>query len=178
MTTVVGIDPSLTSTGVVILAEDQVHAHTLTPREEKRKGRLQGVRRLCWIRDQVMALLDCPAMVAIEGPSYGSAQGRQVSIGELHGVLKTAMWEQGYFIVVVPPASLKKFATGKGNASKFDMQKAGIRAGVDFGNEDEVDAYFLARIARALGRPRHEELYTYQVEALGSTTFLPRYEKT
>ena len=78
----------------------------------------------------------------------GSRYGREAA-GELGGVIRRALYLQGSTYVVVPPASLKKFAA-KGNAKKDEVRlEVYKRWGVEFETNDEVDAYVLARIAYA-----------------------------
>jgi len=52
---------------------------------------------------------------------------------------------EGYIRDVVPVATLKKFATGKGNAKKEDMEKAFKKRfpGRKFATDDEIDAVFV-----------------------------------
>jgi hypothetical protein len=65
-------------------------------------------------------------IVTIEGYSYGSSAGMVFNIAENTGVLKHKLWRRGINFNVVAPSAVKKFATGKGNASKEKMQEAFI----------------------------------------------------
>ena len=58
--------------------------------------------------------------VALEGYAYG-AKGRVFHIAENTGVLKYKMYQNSMPLEIVEPTKVKKFATGKGNASKTDM---------------------------------------------------------
>ena len=151
MTVVAGIDPSLTSTGVVVFRGD------LNPRLERvcpPKG-LDGPARLVWLQDHVAAILQVerPVLVAVEGYAMGTGRGagRTYHIGEWGGVLRVGMWAHHFPYVDVPPAVLKKFATGRGNAKKSE-----VRVGVwkrwlfEDVSDDVVDAYVLGRIAQAV----------------------------
>lgn len=53
-----------------------------------------------------------------------AATGRVFNIAENGGVLKYRMWLSDYKVCAIPPTQIKKFATGKGNAKKEDMQVA------------------------------------------------------
>lgn len=51
-------------------------------------------------------------------------------------------------ILEVPPTSLKKWATGKGNAKKVQVVTALVkRYGCEYATDDEYDAFALARMA-------------------------------
>ena len=72
------------------------------------------------------------------------------ALGELGGVIKCALFEERQPYIVVPPARLKKFACGKGNAKKDEVRlEVYKRWGFEAPSNDEVDAYVLARIGLA-----------------------------
>jgi Holliday junction resolvasome RuvABC endonuclease subunit len=81
--------------------------------------------------------------LAVHGPGNGMAAA------QLMGAVKlTLIRNELTPYLLVPPSSLKKFATGKGNATKADMAVALYkRAGLELANDNEVDAWWL----RALG---------------------------
>lgn len=58
--------------------------------------------------------------VYIEGYAYAS-KGVVFHIGENTGILKHRLWARDVEFEEVSPPSIKKFATGKGNANKMDM---------------------------------------------------------
>jgi len=58
------------------------------------------------------------------------------------------MFENEVPYVVVPPVSLKKFATGNASAEKEDMVEAAKRAGFVTSDDNQADAFFLSQIAR------------------------------
>lgn len=89
-----------------------------------------------------------PDLVAIEGYAYGARNGREV-LGEVGGVLRLRLFELDVPYVVVPPASLKRHATGNGNADKARMmQRAYELGGSPAWNNDECDAWLLRRMLR------------------------------
>ena len=120
------------------------------------KGR-RGPERLIWVREQVMHLADKKMyadLVAIEG--YAFARTNQAhQVGELGGVVRCALWDAGIEFVEVAPSSVKKYATGKGNANKNAMLvAAGRRLGYEGDSNDEADAAWLcALVLDALGCP-------------------------
>ena len=58
--------------------------------------------------------------VYLEGYSFGST-GRVFNIAENTAILKYNLWGDMIHFDIIPPTTVKKFATGKGNASKEDM---------------------------------------------------------
>lgn len=76
-----------------------------------------------------MKLANCTpfdTFVYMEGYSFGSS-GLVFDLAENAGILKYRLFQEGYLIESVTPSSLKKFATGKGNALKEDMYAAFIK---------------------------------------------------
>jgi Holliday junction resolvasome RuvABC endonuclease subunit len=148
---VLALDLSLTSTGVALPACD-------VERWVPSTG-LRGMERLDWFRSVLAQALaaDMPDLVVLEGYSMGTA--RQAShahaLGELGGVLRHTLWRNQQPFVDVPPASLKKYATGKGNAKKELMLVEAVkRLGYDGSSNDEADALWLRAMALdAYGEP-------------------------
>lgn len=148
--TVVGIDLSLRATGIA-------YANGATVTVDARK--LAGAERLIVIRDAVRAAFDveewAPDLVVVEGYAFGRPnQAHQ--IGELGGVVRVALHEEceefphmGW--AIVPPAKLKRFATGKGTANKTAMVVAARdRLGWTGMDDDQADALWLRAFGLAL----------------------------
>jgi len=105
-------------------------------------------------------LLDYNVRVCyIEEYSMGS-KGRVFHIAENTGVFKYRMWNFGVDFVTVAPTTIKKFATGKGNANKEKMQESFIqetgkdlKAMLDMTDKqwnpssDIIDAYYICKYA-------------------------------
>lgn len=98
--------------------------------------------------------------VILEDYSYAST-GKVFQIGENFGLLKYKLRCSKIPYKTVPPTVLKKFATGKGNASKLDLQTQFIRdTGVHIKrlldmtesqwnpSSDIVDSYYLVNYVR------------------------------
>lgn len=89
--------------------------------------------------------------VCMEGYSMGAKQGREQA-GELGATVKSVLCHYNdIYPTIVAPTSLKKFVTGKGNSAKNEMLLAVYKKwGVEFHNDNEADAYGLARMAEYL----------------------------
>lgn len=159
--TVIGIDQSLTATGIVILDM----AGTLL-QHETYKPRTFGALRLIEIRNKFAEILSNhePQQIVMEGISYGSVS----HIGELGGLfwtLKVLFYESGIPVSVVAPMSLKKWVLGSGKGEKNEMMRAVYKKwGLEL-NEHECDAYGLARIGLAV-QGRNGELAQYEKEVI------------
>jgi Holliday junction resolvasome RuvABC endonuclease subunit len=137
---VLGLDPSLTATGI---ADANGRLLTVTPR-----GR-RGPQRLAHIRDRVLEQVTLGAdLVAIEGYSYASKGSSAYQLGELGGVIRLALWEAGVPFAEVPPSCLKKYAAGTGNASKDEVLVACVRRlDLEPRSNNESDAAWLRAMA-------------------------------
>jgi Holliday junction resolvasome RuvABC endonuclease subunit len=95
--------------------------------------------------------------IIIEDYSFGS-KGRVFNLAENCGVLKYLLFKHNYRFHLVAPTVIKKFATGKGNATKEKMYDAFIQdtdidlqsillpnAKLNSPITDIVDAWYLAR---------------------------------
>lgn len=136
--TIVALDLSLTSTGWAHNDGSAFAVGTFTP------GKLRGVERLAHLRGRALSLLNSGyGMLIIEDGLVRSSSAKV--LGELHGVIKMALHDGGHPPpVLVSPASVKVYATGKGNAGKPDMLSSAIqRLGYTGANPDEVDALWL-----------------------------------
>ena len=145
MCRVMGLDLSLTSTGMVVLKSDGTAESMALTSEFKDAVRLAELRE----KVRVAIQLYRPKLVVIEGYSFGSRTA-VAGLAELGGVVKCELFEMQQPFIVVPPARLKKFACGRGNAKKDEIRLAVYkRWGFEAPTTDEVDAYVLARIGLA-----------------------------
>jgi crossover junction endodeoxyribonuclease RuvC len=159
---VMGLDLSLTGSGVVVLdgAGPPVVAETLS-------NKLRGMERLGSLRDRIGALVSAwrPALICIEGYNRGAKNGREEA-GELSGVVRLMLHRNGFKYVLASPGQVKKFATGKGVAEKSLMMMTVFKKwGFEPKTDDEADAMSLAKIAYALqgGQP---VMTAYEMEVI------------
>lgn len=143
-----GVDQSLAATGLCLLSPDGdvVELITVDP------GDLVDGKRLVAIKNAVVSLcrrVDWKiAGAAMEGYSIGSIN-KPFLLGEVGGIIKLTLADNAIPYVVVPPVIVKMFATGTTGAKKERMEDAAKALGASPDNDNEADAYFLARVARA-----------------------------
>lgn len=144
---ILALDLSSTSTGVCLDGETS----TITP-----KGML--IERARAMRDEIRHLLiPAPDLVIIEAIGTRHVQ-TAIAIATVHALILDEC--HGYApVLAVPPASLKKWALGKGGGKGTDkdaMLVAGIKAGSAAETNDEMDAWWLWTIGDALVNGRWE----------------------
>lgn len=160
---VMGLDLSIAATGVADGRPGQIDTTTIrTDPKDYGDGYGERWRRLRYVLMQITRAIDsgpAPALIAMEGPSYGSKGDA------LHQL--TGLWWLAYDaltsaprlpVAVITPGQLKKYASGNGGADKPDMRMALFqRTGIDNKDNNQVDAWWLA--AAALGHLGHPPVY-------------------
>jgi crossover junction endodeoxyribonuclease RuvC len=132
---VIGIDPSLTGTGVATIHE----ATTITV-----KNNGDELARLRTIVTTVAGLATGYDLAIIEGLSFGSQHGKQSERAALHWMLRDRLDGLGIPVAVVAPTARAKYATGKGNAAKDAVMIACVqRLPILVSNNNEADAAIL-----------------------------------
>jgi len=146
-----GIDQSYSGFAITFLAEDGSYITTV------RKFEDFGIRRLASV---YMHLLDTIKLVeetnkvvdtCMEGYAFGSQMANMA--GELGGIVKFTLLSYfqerpGAFPLIVPPPSLKKYVTGKGQGvSKSQMMLHVYKKwGVELNDDNAADSYSLAHL--------------------------------
>lgn len=149
-TIVVGLDLSLTSAGVGVMNLHHKDFYTTAIKPPSAIATKGGIKRMNWLLTEVFHhARGASVLRVVEGPSYGNqGTGRQSGHHERAGLWWLFMYEAdriGAPVAIVPPAALKKYATGKGNAGKDEMLLATARRFEKFdGGNDEADALWLA----------------------------------
>jgi len=144
---IVGLDVSLTSTGIAWSTGRMLLTYAIKPDMPN-----QEMPRYMKILDEIDKICKKvnPHVVIMEDYSFGS-RGRSIyQYGELVGIIKQYFHINNLKCITIPPSSLKKFVTGKGNASKEDMCAAAqARFGRSFDakkENDECDAFCLVKM--------------------------------
>jgi len=139
----VGLDLALCETGMVKIWEANTGRALITTKT-------RGVDRLDYICNEI--ILRIPPKdyyIGIENYAYGRPnQAHQ--IGELHGALKHLFFRFQIEYNLYAPKSIKKFASGKGNAKKeLLIRDVFKRWGFETDNNNLADAYAIAKLTEA-----------------------------
>lgn len=168
-----GIDPSLTSTGVVTYDTETGDKYVASFSSSPDKGTVESkYERLSKLARKVADAV-CeghpPDYVAIEGPAYSSNMGKAWDRAGLWWMVVHTLLARGIPVVEIPPTSRAKLATGKGNAGKDEVLLAVSRTYMDFDikNNDHADALVLcAFVARLCGDPFDGDLPKNKLDAI------------
>lgn len=179
---VVGVDVSLAGLGLCHVTGDRkakINAGLTVEVEllEPKKG-LDEFHRAEWlVRSALSWLADVinnfgVDVVVFEGYGF-MTKSYAFARGEVGGFLRRAPWLLGLAVADAQPATLKKLATGKGNAEKeIVMREAYKRWGFEHDSHDVVDAFVAARVgALLLADP--SALTTLEASVLEATVVHP-----
>lgn len=153
---VAGVDLSLTSTAVAAKSLDSPDIHVLRIRSSGSKSDTlaQHITRMDTLALKVVnAVRSCsPYLVAIEDMRFGTT--RDTSAHRRSGLwwmVASLLHHHQVPVIEIPPSTLKKWATGKGNASKDMVLASAVRRWPDVVTQnDEADATILSDIAAYL----------------------------
>lgn len=155
---IVGIDLSLTSTGVATLVDGTLTTARVTSTGHTADSLQQRFDRQTVICDRLLELARGALLVVVEGlftgPKAGHVIDRAGAWWRLNGSL--LLWQIP--VLVVPATQAKMFLTGKGNADKGSMVRAAGKLWPDWEPsseskaEDEADAIALCSIGEAVWR--------------------------
>jgi crossover junction endodeoxyribonuclease RuvC len=139
---VLGVDASLNGTAICF-PDGQAHVLTLNT---NKSNKVKGPERLAHIKIW-LDTFDFSTITHVCWENYAfSKTGMVFHIGELGGLIKLYFLNKGIPVLAVPPTSLKKYVTGKGNAKKHEMQSAILADyGFDFKDDNEADAFGLMK---------------------------------
>ena len=151
-----GIDPSLTGTGIILLDKDgRIIEERLIKSKSRGKEVIPELERMLDIIDDIfncaMFFSDID-IVCIEGLAFMARNtSALVQLGYLNYKIREKLYNRDIKFYIIAPTSLKKYACGKGNAKKdlvlLDVYK---RWNVSFDDDNLADAFVLAKIASAL----------------------------
>jgi len=168
----VGIDLSLTGTGVVVLKNGKMIKKRLIKTKPTPNGKpIDEVNRIRKIVEEIELIIteeDQPGIAVIEGLAFGVRNATAlVQLSALNYMTRALLVDYQIPFIIVAPTSLKKFVTGSG-ASKKDVMliETFKRYGITILNDNENDAYGLAQIGLALKGGNSKAIIQKQEEVL------------
>lgn len=112
------------------------------------RGESEGMRVVRFMaKVKELITLENINLIAYERPA-GLHKGSIMVASEMIGVLKTLCIELNVNLACYSASQIKKFATGKGNASKEDMVKAAIALGYQPKDDNQADAIHLYNLTK------------------------------
>lgn len=88
--------------------------------------------------------------MVIEDHAFGKQTTNASGVHELHGAVKDMLYASGVCFITQSVGTVKKFATGNGDASKLEMIGAAKPYFPRVWNDDEADALHMARLGHLL----------------------------
>lgn len=130
---ILGLDLSITATGVCL---PDGTTQTIVTQQKTGDARLKVIEHAI-----TEATFDVDFAVIEDLPTHAKSAG---ITGMVHGVARLVLLRYGIPYAVVTPATLKAYATGKGNADKTAMAIAALkRTGREFADDNQCDAFWL-----------------------------------
>ena len=150
----IGIDLSLTGTGVVVIRDGKLVKQELIkskPAGKKNIDELNRIKNIVTKIEDIVSIYS-PDIAVIENLAFGIV--KTTSLTQLAGLnyfTRAMLTDAEIPFVLVAPTTLKKFATGKGNCPKDNiMMEIYKRWHVTMTNNNLADAFILAKIGQAL----------------------------
>ena len=167
--TFLGLDLSLTGTGVFALKGAEIFPHEIKTKPDEFKHSLARVEH---IADKVVAYVNNykPDLIVVEDYFTGRNPRAVIQLCELGTMVRYKVLLNGNPILTVAPTQLKKFVLGKGNGAKELVLKGVYKKwAVDVSSNNLADACTLAFMARAIYNEQNgidQNLLKYEDEVI------------
>ncbi|MFE5290384.1 hypothetical protein ACFRAQ_36020 [Nocardia sp. NPDC056611] len=170
--TVVGLDLSLTATGIAVSTPGlKPWCGVIESAGKKGDPWETRYKRLGHILYRILPAIPDGALVVMEAPSYGSVTGHQHDRSGLWWMTYDLLAGSTRTVVPVEPTIRAKYGTGKGTSGKDAVLAAAVRRypHIDINTNDEADAVILMAIGcRLIGAPIDDPLPVLQLAALNN----------
>ena len=162
---VLGLDLSLVGTGYVLLEDGKIKEQRLIKSKPSGKNPVKELERLIKIRGEIETissdgtLSPCSRqnpisidLAVIEGLAFMARNSVSlVQLSALNYMVREYLYINKIPFLIVAPATLKKFVTGRGNAKKDEMLlETYKRFEESFSNDNLCDAFGLAHCGSAV----------------------------
>jgi crossover junction endodeoxyribonuclease RuvC len=140
----IGIDPSLTGTSIIKIDDNK---NIVSKKYLSTKSEDKIEKRLNYIFDEVVSMIDKDDIVYIEGLSFASRGQATLDLAGLHYLITTFLDRNNIKFKDVSPGSWKKWLTGKGNCKNDKVMLYVFKKfNMEFDTTDDCVAYTLARM--------------------------------
>jgi Holliday junction resolvasome RuvABC endonuclease subunit len=172
---IIGIDQSLTGTGLALLDNEG----KLIKTKLVKTGKVMGVQRLEMITNEILTFCTDVKerfVIAREGYAFGAKGRATFSLGELGGCIDLTLYRHqrfsssGFMVAfyVLPPNVVKKFCLGSGGIKKDSgyLLQVYNKLGKEFPDDNQADAFMIATTLHGLligshsERKDHESFFT------------------
>ena len=152
----VGVDQSYSGFAITLLSGDKYFTVV-------KKAEARGVQRLAELQEflhSYIAYLNIDD-AAMEGYAFGSQMANM--LGELGGMVKLEFYSSvkgaGQYPLIIPPTTLKKYVTGKGQGIPKSQMILHIykKWDAEFSDDNAADSYALARLASGYSTLAYEK---------------------
>lgn len=148
----VGLDMSLTSTGLCLKEGNTIRLDTVKTKPDSAENDLA---RLNLIVEKVMSFIPQSVdMICIEDfftPSNPMQIGSAIKLAMLGTAIRLRLYNAGFKFFVIAPSQLKKYVTGKGSGEKsMILKEVYKRWGIEAKDDNQADACVLAHLAEGL----------------------------
>jgi Holliday junction resolvasome RuvABC endonuclease subunit len=155
---ILGIDQSLTATGLCLIENDL----TIVDQKTVDTSEMRGMKRIEHILKEIDEFIQKMSgnklTIVREGYSYQSRSNSAFQLGELGGSINLLVY--GFLqemkkndidvrLLVLPPATVKKFCLNSGSVKKDTeyLLKVFKKTGIEFTDDNQADAFMLAKTA-------------------------------
>jgi len=150
----IGLDLSLTGTGVVVLKNGKIIKQKLIKSKPAGDKPVDELKRILKIINEIELVLseELYGIAVIEGLAFMVRNATAlVQLSALNYMIRAVLLKKNIPFIIVAPTSLKKFITGDGKSKKdVILMEVYKRYGVTIFDDNEADAYGLAQIGLAL----------------------------
>ena len=170
MKKIIGIDASLTGTGVAVLVDGKHYEYLIKTSPEKFPEPLYRIKH---IATRVLSVCTTDGGVegadwGIEGYAFMRRAGQLTALAECAGLIKQYLYARTRKPpIIIAPTTLKKFVTGSGQGKKNLMLLAAYKKwGVEFESDDTADAFGIAKMVEAILYRDRDDLFKYEQECV------------
>lgn len=139
----IGLDTSLTSTGLSVWDGDFIDAVNI----KTNPSTGTDIERMSYIADAVSDFVDNykPELIGIEDHAFHPKMGGDTRPREVAAIVKYCLYQMNYPFVLLSIRTVKKYATGDGNADKKKMLECAREIWEECPNHDVADSLHMSR---------------------------------